>query len=502
MSNLELLDRAAGSTTCQILSAAGGALIDVGVWTLWTGKASLVPFSAGALSLLAANYLCPDMPMGGDTTNNYIDGCKKVDGSGVIQVFDNGDWFNAFPPGNSMHTAGSNAVEITKVEIQGPTQDGRWLSVITWDSTTGTHQDTQYRGVSEEDAQTIKWRIDPTNGTCVDQGDGSNPIPPEAVEPIEYTDNVTNCTYNVTLQGFAQESEHGTVQPVYLVEGATQQRTDGGRMGGCNFPPTIYMPGGGGGGGGYNFPVPSPLPDPGDGVPWWAAPLVAGSVSAGLNLIGQELAKLSEADFPAGSFTMVAPCDYTENGEHQYRTWEFLEGSYQQRVHAHQVALMEMLQQHLDWKTPTCEHERTEIAGEWRTLGFISDHISPDGRDRLRKRFRYRSQSGWTADALVDHWKDFVWQSGPVVVRHLGAWWGSPQVWAESADEGKRVIRHAAGEAGLDPDQVGRWEIGSSRSARYGVPDTMRVCTKGGFYWITARDGANNRPMVSKASDL
>jgi hypothetical protein len=29
------------------------------------------------------------------------------------------------------------------------------------------------------------------------------------------------------------------------------------------------------------------------------------------------------------------------------------------------------------------------------------------------------------------------------------------------------------------------------------VPGTMRVDTTGGYYWITARDGSNGRPLVA-----
>tara|TARA_B100001939_G_C16944841_1_gene619843 strand:+ start:3076 stop:4578 length:1503 start_codon:yes stop_codon:yes gene_type:complete len=498
MSNLELLDRAAGATTCQILNRAGEELIGVAVWTLWNPKLSAATFGAGALSLLASNYLCPDMPMGGKDPADR-QGCQLTLNGGFPIRYDPvlGEGGAGF--------SGEVWVEIVDIEKR-PVGDGTEYEDH---RLTALHLDGNIYDTSPN--QWIQRRIGTTYGmrpkdgeACSGSDDGSLPLPPSATEPIEYVDDSTNCTYNVTLQGFAQETEGGVVSPVYLIEGASEQRAGGGRMGGCNFPPTIYMPsyggGGGGGGGGVHVPVPSPLPDPGDGVPWWLGPLVGGSVSAGLNLIGQEIAKLSESDFEPGSFTMTAPCDYDENGEHQYRTWEFLAGSFEQRIHAHQVALMEMLQQHLDWKTPTCRSDKPELEGDWRTISFISDNLSPYGRDRLRKRFRYRSTSGWTDDALVDHWKDFIWESGSVIVQHSGASWGTPQVWASTADEGKRVIRHAAGEAGIDPDQVGRWTISGSRSARYGVPDTMRVCTKRGYYWITARDGSDARPLVGKTS--
>jgi hypothetical protein len=201
----------------------------------------------------------------------------------------------------------------------------------------------------------------------------------------------------------------------------------------------------------------------------------------------------------AGSYTMVAPCDFDEEGNPAERTWTFEKTTQTGRLLMHQVAMMDMLQQHLVWKTPTCSgNDKPDLEGDWRTISFRSDNTSPYGKSRLRKRFRYRSTSGWSYDDLINHWKDFVFQSGPVIVQHSGSSWGTPQVWAATADEGKRVIRHAAGEAGIDPDQVGRWSISGSRSSRLGVSDTMRVETKGGYYWITARDGSDARPLVAK----
>jgi len=32
------------------------------------------------------------------------------------------------------------------------------------------------------------------------------------------------------------------------------------------------------------------------------------------------------------------------------------------------------------------------------------------------------------------------------------------------------------------------------------VSDTMRVDTRGGYYWITSRDGSNGKPIVAKLS--
>ena len=76
---------------------------------------------------------------------------------------------------------------------------------------------------------------------------------------------------------------------------------------------------------------------------------------------------------------------------------------------------------------------------------------------RLRKLLRYRSESSRDLGQLSAYWQDFTWNAGDIIVFHKGAWWGTPQVWAASQEEGQRVLRFAAAEAGIDPDQVGEW---------------------------------------------
>ena len=136
-----------------------------------------------------------------------------------------------------------------------------------------------------------------------------------------------------------------------------------------------------------------------------------------------------------------------------------------------------------------------EVEGDWVTIAWISDEPSSDSPLRLRKRTRYRSKSNRDSKQLQQYYKDFQWDAGPVCVKHKGAFWGYPQVWASSVDEGKRVLRHLAGEAGLDPDQVGRWEVGSSRNPRIGQTGRMGVRRLEGMPWVSRRDGSNMLPM-------
>lgn len=116
----------------------------------------------------------------------------------------------------------------------------------------------------------------------------------------------------------------------------------------------------------------------------------------------------------------------------------------------------------------------------------------------LRKRFRYRDQNGGTLAEHTAHWRGFTWQAGPVCVIHKGAAWGVPQVWAATAEEGKRVIRHAGQIAGIDPDAVGEWIITGSRSNRYGRTGTMAPRELGGgLISVTKRSGPSGPPEVS-----
>ena len=214
------------------------------------------------------------------------------------------------------------------------------------------------------------------------------------------------------------------------------------------------------------------------------------------------LLEFLEGDIPGTTYQLRGICEAVADGESQPIA-EFPVGPAKNfgAIVNRLDTIDQMLQQHLAWKTPTCS-TRPVLAGDWRTISFISDEVSPYGSARLRKRFRYRSLTGGGLGPVIDHWKDFTWQAGPVCVQHADASWGTPQCWASSAAEGKRVIRHAAGEAGIDPDQDGRWVISGSDSPRVGVPGTMRVNRKGGYFWITARDGSDGRPIVGTVDSL
>ncbi len=115
----------------------------------------------------------------------------------------------------------------------------------------------------------------------------------------------------------------------------------------------------------------------------------------------------------------------------------------------------------------------------------------------LRKIFRYRDQVGASLEAHTAHWAGFQWEAGPVCVIHKDAAWGTPQVWAASVAEGKRVIRHAGAIAGIDPDQDGKWEVTGTLSSRIGRSGTMAVKRlRDGCLSVTKREGSSGLPEV------
>jgi hypothetical protein len=159
-------------------------------------------------------------------------------------------------------------------------------------------------------------------------------------------------------------------------------------------------------------------------------------------------------------------------------------------------AIAALLDGQLGLKQQVCEPCRPQLTGEWVTVNFLSDEASPSGEKRLRKVFRYRDQTASPLLTHVQHWENFSWKAGPVCVISKNLPWGVPQVWAESAAEGKRVIAHAAQVAGVNlADPKHKWVVSGTDDPRYGQPGTMRVDTRGGrFVRVTKRPGPNGLP--------
>ena len=315
---------------------------------------------------------------------------------------------------------------------------------------------------------------------------GPNTDPDTGVEPLPPTHQYVTeegCTLNVDMKGLIQDND-GSLHGVWQIAPADETRASGGVISGCNFYPTIYYDGGGSGGGGGTIPVPNPDP----GGDWWKDKIAQALAGAAGNLAANAIRQLFEAKMPPSEFSFVAPCDKKEDGTPAEVIYQFDEQNYQSRVLSQQAVLMEILQQHLNWKTPTCNAPSPKGAYA-RSITFASDENTLRGNRRCVKRFGYRSTGTCDLETLYEHWRCFVWNTGPVIVGHRGSHLGTPQVWAYDIDEGKRVIQHAGAEAGVDPDKVGEWTIGGSDHPRYGVSHTVKLMEVRGLWQATAREG-------------
>ena len=199
-----------------------------------------------------------------------------------------------------------------------------------------------------------------------------------------------------------------------------------------------------------------------------------------------------------GQYVLREPCDPDGDGVFEERTVDFqggytVFGALLNRLDA--LAALEQAAKEL--RQPTCSL-KTPIVGEPVTVRFVSDEPSAAGHSPLQKTLGYRDQSAALLEAHTDHWKDFVWQAGPVCVISKGLSWGEPQVWAASADEGKRVIAHAALVAGVDlTDPKHSWLITGSSSPRVGQAGTMRVQWRRGLICVSKRSGPSPLPVLA-----
>ena len=495
----EVLDRAAGYATCQILQAAGSSLVGIGTWSLAAGGTGLVPLTLGSLSLLGAGFACQDTPVG-PAGPDQGGGCQEMEpgGYGQVQYGADGSWSPVPTPDTAKR---DTAIKLGTESVGQDPSTGKWSASIEWESVTaGGAGSTGASFDTEAEALAVKWRIDPIQGSCAIQPPLPTP-PDDAFEPIPYTDPETNCTYNVQLLGFVEQAPGMTQDPVYVISGSDALRASGGVVGGCNFSPTVYYGGsggggglGGGGGGGDGAPPFPYIPgnDP-DGRPNWLDGLAAALGGAGGVLAAEAIKAALATKYPGIIYRMVSVCEKDASGEPISLDVEvpIPELRAPDAQLARLDAIVELLQAGKNFKQPICGNEKPELLGQWVTTRWESDEKMVDSGRRLRKLFRYRSQSTRDLGQLSDYWRYFTWRAGPVCVIHKGAWWGTPQVWAESEEEGRRVIRHAATEAGLDPDQVGGWAVSSSRSPRNGMSGTMKILKKEGFPWVASRQGTD-----------
>ena len=199
-----------------------------------------------------------------------------------------------------------------------------------------------------------------------------------------------------------------------------------------------------------------------------------------------------------GQYVLREPCDPDGDGVFEERTVDFqggytVFGALMNRFDA--LAALEQAAKEL--RQPTCSL-KPAITGEPVTVRFVSDEPSTAGERPLQKTLTYRDQTAALLETHTDHWKDFVWQAGPVCVISKGLSWGVPQVWAATAEEGKRVISHAAAVAGVDlTNPKHEWIVTGSSTPRTGQAGTMRVQRRSGLICVSKRSGSSGLPVLA-----
>ena len=483
MTNNDWFQQAAEAVRCSAIEAGTGIAAYGAVTSLLTGQlyASL-GLTAGAIALeaLAIQTGCrynPNNPPGLPGGGVYQLGCTEVDGIGD---------FRASLSTGTIVTIAEGVKSISYGSSSESVEDRTFWNVTYPDGTTGD-------ALVDNSSLYGRFYIDPREGSeCVKSGGTAGPGPTPDEDPIFPPEDKTDpdgCTWSFTINNIYIGAK-GLPILKYKVESNDPEN--------CGGPFEFWQQPDG-----EIEPI-GPNPDPdGDGTDLADQ---QDQILGGIRDIKRKLDDIEELleDFEceepelgSKTYTLKSFCETDDecNPVEKETTAQAAGGPASKALASRMDAIVKLLQAHKDYKQPICGC-RPELKGNWRTISFISDEQSPFGNDRLRKRFRYRSSASGGLGDLIDHWKDFTWQAGSTCVQHKGASWGTPQCWARSVDEGKRVIQHAGREAGIDPNQVGEWVVSSSDNPRYGVSGTMRVCEKGGYYWITDRNGADGRPEV------
>lgn len=106
------------------------------------------------------------------------------------------------------------------------------------------------------------------------------------------------------------------------------------------------------------------------------------------------------------------------------------------------------------------------------------------------KRLTYRVAGAVDLEAHTEHWRDFVWEAGPIQVSCVGRW-GVIQVWASTEAEARRVIAHALAISGWPQADLDAAEFGvrTVSASGYGVPGTCRLKRSGRGYAVRTRAG-------------
>jgi hypothetical protein len=493
LSFAQSLDSAVGAAVCNWLNTGGNAVLGNAVLIGLATPGGTVPSVAAGLGLLALNYGCSFDPNNTGVASGAPTGCYEASATGYFNIE---RWMNG-------SFVGSFISDVRKINSVTSTQGGT-VGGDPWFRVTVNYVDknnaTQTRTYDitpnlEQARNTLK------AGTCVSTGGTSTGKLPT----YTYTDTTTTCKYVVEFQSWAVTPD-GNVAPVVKISPPTTTYASGGIISGCNFQPVLYTRsfggtgGGGGGGGGWYGPW-TPGPNGPDGEPWWW-PHVQRAIDTAIGAVVAELARqLLGVKVGAKTYRLVSVCETNANGEaiSQSREVQIPDLSINQAAIYRLDAIEYLLQGLKDFKQPVC-NTRPTYSGTPVTVRFQSDAPSPAGERPLLKRLRYRDTLSNPLEVHTDHWADFQWDAGPVIVTHTGGPWGVCKVWAASVDEGKRVIRHAGVVAGVDPDSQGRWIVSGSADPRYGQTGRMRVQRRSGAICVSSRPGPSGLPLIAYPS--
>lgn len=487
MSFLQALDQAAGAAVCNWLNTGGNAVLGTFVVRGLLTPGAQVPSAAAGLGLLALNAGCSFNPSGQIDQGPSWKGCSEVSAGGelgfyVMSASGVQRWF-------TINLRQIHSVKVAYHPTNSPSQP-RYLVDLTPNN--GSRESVWGPTLNSGDYYDIRV----LRGTCINYHDSTGPA---SLPPVTYTDQSTNCTYNTEFLAWHQDAQN-TIRPVVKISQGPSSRASGGVIGGCNFDPVIYVPGGGGGGGGPVIPW-LPGPDNDNGDPWWVDAIqgaIGGVVS---ELIEQMLKQFFEVKLPATTYRLVSACETDAGGESVSQSVETTipELPIQEGIAARLDALVPIAQGLKDFKQPVCEPFVPATSGTSISVQFRSTVPSPNGDNPLRKAFRYRDQTNKDIAEHRDHWIGFTWESGPWMVISEGLPWGKPRVWAKSAEEGKRVLGHAAAIAGVNlADPAHRWVIREVHNPRYGEVLPMKVHRdKHGHWWVATRNGPSGFPFVA-----
>jgi hypothetical protein len=484
MTFLQNLDKAASVAICTWLSNGGNGALGGAVVAGLAVPGGQVPALAAGLGVMALNYGCtfdPTTPIPPTTDTGF---CHEAAGGTVD--------FDMWRPGQGiiwwtrMH---KRIDSITAEQRPGYSGGPRWF--VKGIDIQGKPFD--YGGPPIQAGDYYK--VTPRGAACSDFEPPSTPAP---LPPVTYTGGDAECNINVEFVSWVVE-EDGNVRPVMKMSPATQTLASGGVIGGCNFNPVIYSGPPGGGGEPPWFAPWAPGPDGPGGEPWWY-PLMRGAAAGAVGaVVGELLDKLFPKKLPGVLYRLTSVCELNANGdpisqavERSIPEMETFAG-----LDARLGALVDIAQGLKDFRQPICPTERFRPVGEMVSVNFQSSSDEVPAKDRVRKEFRYRDQNSHPESFHIDHWRSFSWLTGPVIVKSTGLSWGQPQVWAATADEGKRVIAHAAAAAGVDlTDPRHQWEVSTTASPRYGRQARVYpvVWDDSEELMISKRDGPSGLP--------